>query len=187
MPTDDETIARAAARLLAGRPGASMEEIAAAAGVSRATLFRRHPSRAALVADLSRRAVEAYARAVDRAEPESGPAPEALRRVSTGLAALGPQHGALAVQPLADQVEADLLARARATDDRIRALVRRGQEAGDFRVDLPADWVVITVTWLVVGAAEGLRTGRVAAADLDRLVTETVLAAVSRPWSSGPR
>ncbi|WP_336030156.1 TetR/AcrR family transcriptional regulator [Geodermatophilus sp. FMUSA9-8] len=181
MPLDDGALERAAVRVLAHRPDATMEEIAAAAGISRATLFRRHPTRAALVAELSRRAVRSYAEATDRAEPERGPAPAALRRLVSELTALGAEQGILATQPLAGSVEADLLARAASTEDRIRALVRRGQEAGEFRADLPADWVLVALTWLVIGAADGLRTGRLAAADLGRLVGETVLAAVARP------
>jgi hypothetical protein len=58
--------------------------------------------------------------------------------------------------------------------------MRRGQKAGESRVDLPADWAVVAVTWPFVGAADGLRTGRVAPADAERLVTETVLGALRR-------
>src|SRR3712207_1963629 len=139
MVRQPERLAAAAADVLARRPGASMEEIAREAGVSRATLFRRFPSRAALVADLSDRAVAAYVQAPDRAEPEQGPAPAALRRVLEALVALAPTYGLLMVQPLTDTVETALLEQARTADDRLRALVRRGQEAGAFRVDLPAD------------------------------------------------
>src|SRR5688500_2132294 len=113
-----------------------MEELARAAGVSRATLFRRYPSRAELVADLSRRALDAYVRDVDRVEPERGPATEALRRVLAHLVALAPRYGLLALQPLEEVVEHRLLEQVRSAEDRLRALVRRGQEAGEFRVDL---------------------------------------------------
>lgn len=58
--------------------------------------------------------------------------------------------------------------------------MRCGQKAGEFRVDLPADCAVVAVTWPIVGAADGLRTGRVAPADAERLVTETVLGALRR-------
>ena len=176
----EEEILEATAAVLARRPAATMEELARAAGVSRATLFRRYPSRAELVADLSRRALDAYVQDVDRAEPERGPAAEALRRVLAHLVALAPRYGLLALQPLEAVVEDRLLEQARSTEDRLRALVRRGQEAGEFRVDLPADWCVVAVTWLIVGAADGLRTGRVAPADVERLVAETVLGALRR-------
>jgi TetR/AcrR family transcriptional regulator, mexCD-oprJ operon repressor len=61
------------------------------------------------------------------------------------------------------------------------ALVRRGQEEGVFRVDLSAEWVVIAVTWLLVGGADGVRLGRLAAREVERRVVETVLSALRRP------
>ncbi|MGY1810236.1 hypothetical protein ACI8AF_22955 [Blastococcus sp. SYSU D00669] len=42
-----------------------MEEIAAAAGISRATLFRRCPNRQVLVSAVARAAAEAYVAATD--------------------------------------------------------------------------------------------------------------------------
>src|SRR3712207_4854439 len=147
-----------------------MDDVAAAAGISRATLFRRFPSRAALVSALSERALSAYVEAVERAGPEDGPAPEALRRVLGELCRLAPVYGLLVLQPLDEHVERGLLDRARAGDERLIGLVRRGQESGDFRVDLPADWVLTTITWLVVGAADGLRLGQVAPARIEHLV-----------------
>src|SRR3712207_9514899 len=106
--TSADSVVEAAARLLARRPAASMTEVAAAAGVSRATLFRRFPSRPALVEELSRRAVHAYTPAVDAAPPEEGPAPEALRRLLAELARVAPGHRLLALPSIAETVEADL-------------------------------------------------------------------------------
>ncbi|MGY1803502.1 TetR/AcrR family transcriptional regulator [Blastococcus sp. SYSU D00922] len=175
-----DSVAEAASRLLAVRPAASMAEVAAAAGISRATLFRRFPSRAALVEELGRRAVVAYTSAVDAARPEEGQATEALLRLLGQLAGLAPGYGLLALQPLGEPVEADLLELATAADDRVRRLVHRGQEAGDFRVDLPAEWVLSSVTWLVVAAADGVRLGRLAPRDVERLVCTTVLDGLRR-------
>ena len=180
MPADLDALLSSAARLLALRPGASMEEVAATAGISRATLFRRFPSRAALVSALSERALSAYVDAVERARPEHGPAPEALRRVMGELSRLAPVHGLLVLQPFDEHVERGLIDRARNGDERLIGLVRRGQASGDFRVDLPADWVLTTITWLVVGAADGLRLGVVAPAQVEHLVTETVLGSLRR-------
>ena len=157
-----------------------MEDIAAAAAVSRATLFRRFPSRNALVAELSRRAVHDYVAATDSGRPEDGPPDEALRRVVGRLADLAPHYGLLVLQPLGEVVERQLLDDARVADDRLYHLVLRGQEEGVFRVDLSAEWVLTTITWLIVGAADGLRLGRLAPADVQRVVIGTVLGALRR-------
>jgi AcrR family transcriptional regulator len=180
MPSHPDVLLSSSAQLLALRPAASMEEIAAAAGISRATLFRRFPSRAALVSALSERALSAYADAVERSRPDEGSPTEALGRALGELAGLAPEHGLLVLQPMDEHVERGLLDRARAVDERLTALVRRGQESGDFRVDLPADWVLTVITWLVVGAADGLRLGTVAPARIGHLLTETVLGTLRR-------
>jgi TetR/AcrR family transcriptional regulator, mexCD-oprJ operon repressor len=179
VPSSDALL-DAAAGLLARRPAASMAEVAAAAHISRATLFRRFPSRGALVEELSRRAVQGYTAAVDAARPEEGDAVDALRRLLAELARLLPGYGLLALQPIDELVEADLLALATAADDRVRRLVHRGQEAGEFRVDVPAEWVLASVTWLVVAGADGVRLGRLASRDVGRLLSTTVLDGLRR-------
>src|SRR3712207_3054326 len=178
--TSPDALIDAAAGLLARRPAASMAEVAAAAGISRATLFRRFPSRGALVEELSRRAVQAYTAAGDAARPEEGDAVDALGRLLVRLARLSPGYGLLALQPVDELVEAGLLALATAADDRVRRLVHRGQEAGEFRVDGPAEWVLASVTWLVVAGADGVRLGRLAARDVERLLGTTILDGLRR-------
>lgn len=166
---------------LAAHPAAGMDELASAAGVSRATLFRRFASRQALVVAACEEAIGRFVEVVERAHPEDGPALEALARVARGVASLAPTHGLLALQPLPAAVEADLLEQARGADERIAALVRRGVSAGELRPEVPAAWVQTTLTWLCVGAADGLRLGTLAPAEVERLLVDTVLGAVRRP------
>ena len=183
MPTDDALL-DGAATLLAARPAASMDDVARAVGVSRATLFRRFPSRSALVGALCRQAVEAFVAATepvaedladDLAGDLGGDCVSALRGLVARLVPLGSRYGLLTSQPLDDLVEQELLGRAAAGEDRIRALVRRGQEAGSFRVDVDPEWVLTALTWLVGGAADGVRLGRLAPARVEAAVTDTVL------------
>jgi AcrR family transcriptional regulator len=177
----EELLLISAAEVLSTAPTASMEDIAAAAGISRATLFRRYPNRQVLVAAVARAAAEAYVTAIDAARLDDGPPDVALRRLIAALTPLGVRFGLLTSQPLDELVEQELLALVRDSDERLRALVRRGQEEGVFRVDLTAEWVVIMVTWLLVGGADGVRLGQLAAREVERLVAETVLGALRRP------
>lgn len=175
MPTDDALLDGAAV-LLAARPAASMDDVARAAGVSRATLFRRFPSRSALVGALCRQAVEAFVAATEPLAGDlGGDCVSALRGLVARLVPLGSRYGLLTSQPLDDLVEQELLGRAAAGEDRVRALVRRGQEAGAFRVDVDPEWVLTALTWLVGGAADGVRLGRLAPARVEAAVTDTVL------------
>ena len=175
-----DAVAAAAARHLALAPAASMEDLARAAGVSRATLFRRFPSRATLVAQLCHAAVQAYVRAVDEAATEEDSPPEALVRVVDALGQLAPAVGLLGLQPLAEHVEASLLAQTGETDDKLRQLVRRGQESGHFRIDVDPEWFLAMLTWLVVAAADSVRLGRLTSTAARRHLSSTVTNTLTR-------
>jgi TetR/AcrR family transcriptional repressor of mexCD-oprJ operon len=176
-----DAVAAAAARHLALAPAASMQDLAQAAGVSRATLFRRFPSRAALVAQLCRAAVQAYVRAVDEAATEEGAPTDALARVVDAIGRLVPVVGLLGLQPLAEHVEASLLAETAETDDKLRRLVRRGQESGHFRVEVDPEWVLAMLTWLTVAAADSVRLGRLTNDAARRHLVSTVSSTLVRP------
>ena len=176
-----DAIAVAVARHLALVPAASMQELADAARVSRATLFRRFPSRPALVAELCQAAALAYFRAVEHAAPEQGPSVQALQRVAHTLGQLAPVYGLLGLQPLAEHVEASLLAQAAGTEERLRGLVRRGQADGSFRVDVDPDWVLAMLTWLLVAAADSVRLGRLTPSSVQRHLLTTLTATLTRP------
>ncbi|WP_432570263.1 TetR/AcrR family transcriptional regulator [Kineococcus sp. SYSU DK005] len=175
-----DPVAAAVAAHLALAPAASMQELAEAAGVSRATLFRRFPSRAALVAELCEAAAQAFVRAVQDAAPQDGPPARALERVVENLGRLAPVVGLLGLQPLSEHVETSLLERTAATEESLRRLVRRGQESGDFRVEVDPEWVLTMLTWLMVGAADGVRLGRLTAAAAQRHLAATLAATLHR-------
>jgi AcrR family transcriptional regulator len=184
-----DPVTAAVARHLALAPAASMQELAVAAGVSRATLFRRFPSRAALVAELCEAAAEAFVRAVQDAAPEDGSPPQALERVIDALGRLAAVVGLLGLQPLEEHVEASLLARTAATEESLRRLVRRGQESGHFRVEVDPEWVLTLLTWLMVGAADSVRLGRLTTGAAQRHLAATLDATLRRPVApdaSGP-
>jgi TetR/AcrR family transcriptional regulator, mexCD-oprJ operon repressor len=140
-------ILEAAARVLAAQgPETSVGEIAAAAGVARATVYRYFPSRQALLDDLARLAV---ARAGERLE-------------SAHVHQVGAAEGvARAVRALLDVEDLFLvLARERVrpdpeTYDRLllgplRRLVHAGQRSGQLRADLPPSWLSESLVGLVV-------------------------------------
>ena len=174
MTKHHELIAKAS-EVLATRPTATMDEIAEGVGVSRATLFRRFPSRERLISELCDVAATKYVEAVDRSDPEQDDPESALRRVLTNLAELAPSYGLLAFQPLRAEDEERLLTQVAQADQRLRRLVERGQAKGVFRPDLPAAWITTATAWLVVGAADGLRLGDLARRDVPRLVSETLI------------
>ena len=78
-------ILEAAERVLAADPGASMEQIAEAAGVARTTVHRRFASRQALIEALAESAVRQLAQAVEDGRPDTAPPLVALHRITANV------------------------------------------------------------------------------------------------------
>jgi hypothetical protein len=62
---------------------------------------------------------------------------------------------------------------------RVQSLIEQGQRAGTFRRDLPRHWLVTTAYTLMHAAAEDVTAGRLDADDAARLITATLLAALT--------
>lgn len=166
-------IVSAARTSLSADPDATIDTIAEAAGVGRMTLYGHFRTRtelveAALVDAL--RAGEEILSVVDL----GGDARDALDRLLTSSWALVAESAALLVAAQgalpADRIR-DLHA---SPGERIEQLVRRGQQEGVFRTDLPITWLVNVMHYVLHGAAEENRAGRIKSADVAPTVTATV-------------
>ncbi|MEV4092150.1 TetR/AcrR family transcriptional regulator [Streptosporangium saharense] len=79
------TILEAAERLLSENPGATMEQIAEAAGVARTTVHRRFASREALVETMATSAWQEIDDAVDAARPYTAPPLVAMHQATANV------------------------------------------------------------------------------------------------------
>ncbi len=167
-------IVEAAARVFAEQDGqASMGEVAAAAGISRATLYRYFPSRELLLEKLAQVSLTETGERLAAARLEQVPIPEGLTRAVRALVTVGDHYIVLArehVQPDSAQFEQRLAAP-------LRALLERGQAAGEIRTDLSAAWLMEALVGLVAG---GLLSA-------DTLGAEEAVAAVSSLFLEGAR
>ncbi len=138
-PRHDRTAAAildAAAHVLSEQGSSSnMADVAEAAGVSRATLYRYFPHREALLDALAAQALaDAAARLAD-AGLERAPVEEAIERIVRAIVAVGDRYAVLVQEHVKfDQAEAERLLGAP-----MRAVFARGIESGLFRQDLPVD------------------------------------------------
>ena len=178
MAVDHEKIERhlldSAAEVLCRDSGASLAQVASAAGVSRTTLHRHFATRQDLLRALAHDALDRVAAAVDGSVLAEGPAAEVLTAV------------AAAVLPLADELRfldlgasvwnlPELIERWYDLAEPLEAVIRKGQRDGALRADQPPAWIVDVFTSTVWAASDGIRDGRIARRDAVGLIVDTVL------------
>jgi len=173
-----EAILEAAAELLAERPNVSMAEVARAAGVVRATLYTHFPSRRELIEAAVDRAVAQAEAQMDEAAIDDGPPSEALERMIDASWSVLDRHRALADTARETIGHAELQDRHWPLMDRVRSLIERGQVAGDFRDDLPAEWLVATIFGLIHTARDEANAGRLAPENASAVLKSTISAAL---------
>jgi AcrR family transcriptional regulator len=128
-------------------PGAAMEDVAADAGVGVATVYRRFPSKEALLrVVVDRRFDDVVGAALERAEREVD-ARDAMRAALRGAVAfLADDPNTMAAATTSGLMTMDLAHRYFAP---VAAIVRRGQDDGTFRDDLVAEDVPRIVLMLL--------------------------------------
>lgn len=152
-------IVESAAAVLAERgDAASMEEIANAAGISRATLYRYFPNREELLGAMAAASVRELADRVSEAGPATLPIEEAVARLARAIIATGSKYAALDLDSarLTDaypELDTEVI-------EPIRALFRRAIADGSLRSDLPLEVLMNLFSGLIKGALAAVATGR---------------------------
>ncbi|ARZ71047.1 TetR/AcrR family transcriptional regulator [Streptomyces sp. HU2014] len=178
MSVDRDHVLKEAAALLTRKATASMDEIARAAGIGRATLHRHFSGRDALVRALEDLGIRQLEQALDDARIEEGDAADAVRRL---IASTEPVAGIMAFLFTENQLyEAGLNEGWNRLDARVNALFRRGQEEGAFRLDLTSAWLTEALYGLIGSGAWAVQDGRLAAKDRTRMVAELLLGGAER-------
>jgi AcrR family transcriptional regulator len=169
-----EAIQGAARALLGERPDATMEDIAAAAGVTRQTVYAHCPSRDTLLHALVAAAAAEYDGLLDDAGLDTAPPVRALVLfLSAGWRLL--EHNPFVAN-------AGLAGIPRPTPDphavvplRLERLLRRGQHTGDFDASVPAGWLTAAVFGLQHTAAYQVTSGRLPLAEAEALCLASTL------------
>ncbi|MDQ4029004.1 MAG: TetR family transcriptional regulator, partial [Actinomycetota bacterium] len=125
----------------------SMNDVAAAAGVARATVYRYFPSRQALLDRLAELAVTDAGTRLASARIEEVEPDEGVTRAVRALVDVGDYFIALArerIRPAPEEFEENIAGP-------LRRLFERAQASGEIRADVPSSWLTESLVALVVG------------------------------------
>ncbi|MFF0245886.1 TetR/AcrR family transcriptional regulator [Streptosporangium sandarakinum] len=171
-------IVSAARTLLSADPSATTDDIARAAGVGRMTVYGHFRTRADLVEAALRDAIRAgdeTLAAVDLA----GDARGAVTRLLASSWEVVAESAAL-LTAAAEVLPAGRVHELHAEPvRRMTELISSGRDQGVFRADLPVGWLVSVVQYILHGAAEEVRAGRLASEEAADTVTKSVLSVLT--------
>lgn len=161
------------AEVLVAQPGASLAEVAEAAGISRTTLHKHYATRDDLVRAVGLRAMEIWEQAVDRVAAEPG-TEAGLRQLLAAMIESGPQLTFLWRNPVLDE-DHELTQRYIDVELRCLAVLDRARRQGLIAASTPDWWMLQTMYSLVYTAAESIQFGKLAPLDAPDLALNTLL------------
>ena len=163
----------AAIRTLAGRPDASMDEIARAAGVSRQTVYAHFPTRDALIDAVIERASAELTALFDGLDLDQAPPAQALTLLLDAGWQIAARYPFLWLQPAVDPgKDAD---RHAPVLERMLDIVRRGQASGDFDTSVPAHWLLSASLALGRATEDEVKAGRMTIEQATQAMRQGVL------------
>jgi TetR/AcrR family transcriptional repressor of mexCD-oprJ operon len=176
-----DRIVEVAARLLGDDPHVGMAAVAAAADVSRATVYRHFPTREALIAAIRSQAFEHGEQAVADCRLEEGSASEALRRLVAAWLDIAERYAfaQLVGQPGTGLGDEDRELRRARFGEPLFALIARGQAAGEFTPAISPEWGARVFGAVVLAGARAVGEGALARADAVDTVFNTLTKGLS--------
>jgi TetR/AcrR family transcriptional repressor of mexCD-oprJ operon len=172
-----DAILDAAARTFATRgASANLADVAAAAGVARATVYRYFSNRTRLIGELARVAAERAHERLAAARIDEVPVEEGVSRAVRAFVELGDAFVVLVRQrgrPDEDEFEQLVAAP-------LRKLLERGRSEGQIRDDIPTAWLAESLIGGTVGA---LRHGSLGRDDTVTAITNVFLRGAIVPAS----
>ena len=172
-------ILQAATETLNADPGASVEDIARAAGVTRQTIYAHFPTREALLDAIIERAAADVTAAFDEAGLDDLPPAAALvRLLEAGWQAAARYPLAWHLPAVSPQEDAS---RHAPVLGRLLELIERGQKSGDLDAAVPPGWLLTACLALGRAAEEEVRTGRMTIDEATRAVHASFLRLLGLP------
>jgi pimeloyl-ACP methyl ester carboxylesterase len=149
-----ERIVKSAIHVLASDPAAGMNEVAAHAGVGRATVYRHFPTRDDLLAAIRARARQEAVAAVESCPLDEGSAVDCIEGIMRALIRLGERYRFIDGWRADGDEASERIAAA------VRTAVERGQGRGEITRSVPVEWAVSAIRSVLLAAIEELGDGR---------------------------
>ncbi len=173
-----DSLLDAAATTLAQKPSASMNEIAHAGGVGRATLYRYFPNREALLRELTIEAFERSEQVIAPILAQKQSASDMLRDCITVMVPLGDRYNFLLSGPMFEDDPEIIMLYERQSQIWI-GLVEALKSEGVVAPDIPTAWVSAAIEGLIYTAWSSVHDGYIARRDAPDLVFRTLLKGLS--------
>ena len=171
-PTSRQAIIEAAFETFNRRPGASLGDVAARAGVGRATLHRHFRSRDELIEVLAQEAMAELNAAVDAATADAPTHTEGLRLALAAIIPLADRQWFLAQEPVEPESE---IARAYERDRaELATEIEAAKAEGAFAKTIPTAWIAETYENLIYAAWTMVRDGEATPAQAADLAWRTL-------------
>jgi AcrR family transcriptional regulator len=191
-PYDIDSVTDVAFAIFAERgfDAASMEDVARAAGITKASIYHHVPSKEALLARGLDRALAALFGVLDEPDVRQGSARERLaaivRRVAEITMSMRAEVSVLFRVRGNSTTEREAMERRRTFDARITELVREAQSAGEIRADIEAALVVRLIFGMSNSVVEWYRPdGRAPAALIAQAIEGIVSEGIDAPGAPG--
>ena len=172
--TTREKIIQCAVTVLATNPLASLDEIAEAAGVGRATLYRHFESRSVLIRELMVNAKEKMDAVANPILKGDLPARERLDHLVRAIIPLGASLKIAVFEPFC-RFDPEFRSKIEEVYDNLRKFCRELKVEGVVAVEIPDAWLATSLDRLVLTAWENIHSGDIAAKDAPGLVLRTFL------------
>jgi AcrR family transcriptional regulator len=166
-----DRIIESAIHVFALDPAAGMNDVAARAGVGRATLYRHFPSREDLMAAIKAQARHEAITAVESCPLDEGSAIECIERIVRAVIELGDRYRFINGWRAEGDEHPEPRERISAA---LQAAAERGQRRGEITRSVPAEWAALAIRSLMLAAIEELSTGRASEREAERIVNRIV-------------
>jgi AcrR family transcriptional regulator len=171
-----DRIIETAIRVFALDPSAGMNEVAARAGVGRATLYRHFPSRDDLMAAIKAQARHEAITAVEGCPLDDGSAVECIESIVRAVIELGDRYRFISNWRAEGDEHPEPRERISAA---LASAVERGQRRGEITRSVPPEWAALAIRSLMLAAIDEMSAGSMSEREAERLVNRIVIQGLS--------